>query len=46
MARFAAGAAMPSFADRMTEARAVLMRGLAANFAGKGARQVGQVRLP
>ncbi len=46
MARLAAGSAMPSLAALMTAASAVLMRGLAANFAGKGARQVGHVFLP
>lgn len=36
----------PSLAIRMAEASRVLMRGLAANFAGKAWRQVGQVFLP
>ena len=40
------GCFSPSLAMRMALARAVLMRGLAANFAGKGKRQVGQVFFP
>ena len=36
----------PSLAMRMAPARAVLMRGFAANLAGKGCRQVGQVFFP
>ncbi len=40
------GRCTPSLAMRMAPARAVLMRGLAANLAGKGWRHVGQVFLP
>ena len=36
----------PCLANRMAPANAVLMRGLAANFAGKPARQVGQLLFP
>ena len=36
----------PSLAMRMADVSAVLMRGLAAHFAGKGCRQVGHVFLP
>ena len=45
MTNLAAGRS-PSLAIRMAEARRVLMRGLAANLAGKAWRQVGQVFLP
>lgn len=44
-ARAAAGRT-PCFASRMAPANAVLMRGLAANLAGKPARHVGQLLLP
>ncbi len=44
-ARAAAGRT-PCLASRMAPANAVLMRGLAANLAGKPARQVGQLLLP
>ena len=46
MATLAAGARCPSLAMRMADASSVLMRGLAANLAGKAWRQVGHVFLP
>ena len=45
MTNLAAGRS-PSFAMRMADARRVLIRGLAANLAGKAWRHVGQVFLP
>ena len=45
MTNLAAGRS-PSFAMRMADASRVLMRGLAANLAGKAWRHVGQVFLP
>ena len=45
MTNLAAGRS-PSFAMRMADASKVLMRGLAANLAGKAWRHVGQVFLP
>ena len=45
-ALLALGRRSPSLAILMALARAVLMRGFAANLAGKAKRQVGQVFLP